>query len=206
VSNPVPPPGQGQPGFPPPGQGQGGQPGFPPPGQPGQPGFPPPGQGQPGQGQPGQGGFPPPGQPGQAGFPPPGQPGFQPAAQFPGAEQPKKGGFPKILLRIVGLIVVAAVIFFAKSYFTGDKAKAAKVGDCIEAPQDVKANETKQNVDAKVVDCTSKDAKYSVIGRVEGISDVNTKACDQYVKEGEEYFVYASSAGKGYVLCLKTKA
>jgi hypothetical protein len=225
VSNPVPPPGGGY--QPPPGQGEAGYP--PPAGQPGQPGQPfqqgqpyqgqPGQQGQPYQGQPGQPyqGQPYPGQPGQPGQgqPYPGQPGYPPPAdgqQPPPAwgevptEKKKKGGFGKIALRIVAALVVVVIIFIVKATVFGDKAKDAKAGDCIASDKAVKANDTTKT-GAKVVDCSSSDAKFTVVARVDGETDVNSKSCDKYFKENEEFYVFSSSDGStGYLLCLKPKA
>jgi len=184
VSNPVPPPGGAYP--PPPAQGQ---PGFPP--APGQPGP---------QGQ----AFPP--APGQ-----PGQPGAEPAqfSQFP-TEAPKKSGKAR-LLSILGVIVVviigAAIKFGIGSALNQDKAKEAKVGDCVAAQGKVPTEEGKTSeAEAKVVDCTSKDAAYTVVGRVNGETDTNSKSCDQYfTDEKADYFVYSSTTGDGYLLCLQAK-
>jgi hypothetical protein len=233
VSNPFPPPAdQGQAGFPPaqpgqpyqgqpgqPGQPYQGQPGQPYQGQPGQPGQPYPGQpGQPYQGQPGQ---PYQGQPYQQGQPgqpyqqgPDGQPAFPAYPGQPGQEAPqfsafptekKKGTFGKTALRIGGAILVLIIVFVAKNAIFGDKAKEAKAGDCIASDKDVSKDGTTKT-GAKVVDCTSSDAKFSVVARVDGETDVQSKSCDKFFKETDEYYVYSSDAGKGYLLCLKPKA
>ena len=163
-----------------------------------------------------EGGFPPPanqgfgsapaGQPGQ---PYPGQPqqGFGDApAAFP-AEQPTKKSsvIGKLLLRFGLAIVVVIVGIVVKEAFFGDKAKDAAVGDCIAASKDVKANE-ETDAEAKVVDCGSSDAAFSVVGRVNGETDTNSKSCDKYFKENEEFFIYSSEASGGYLLCLKPKS
>jgi hypothetical protein len=212
VSNPVPPPGGAYP--PPPGQGPAGYP--PPAGQPGQPapGYPPyPGQpghaGQSGQPAPG---YPPyagqPGQPGQAPYPDqPGQPGQDPQAfgAFP-AEEKKKGGFRRLALRIGGLILILVIGLVVRDAFFGDKAKDAKAGDCIASDKDVSKDETTKT-GAKVVDCSSSEAKFTVVAKVDGETDVNSKSCDKFFKANEEFYVYSSANGsKGYLLCLKPKA
>jgi hypothetical protein len=205
VSNPVapPPPPAGE-GFPPPAnQGFGGAPAA------GQPyGAPPvPGQPLPGQPVPGQ---PVPGQP-EPGQPVPGQPygdqaqqGFGGPAAVP-AEPKKKGGAGKIIGRIALALVILVVVFVGRTFVFGDKAKDAAVGDCIASSADVKVDE-ETDADAKVVDCASGDAAYTVVGRVEGESDVKSKSCEKFFKENEEYFVYASGTGSGYLLCLRPKA
>ena len=196
MSNPVPPPGgtnppvpnQGGAGFPPPGQPTPGEPfpgqavpGQPAPGQP-FPGQPFPGQAVPGQPFPGQS-FPGQPFPGQAGPgfppPPPGQEGF---GQFP-AEPKKKSGKGRligILGAIVVVLVVVALRFGLSSVLNKDKAEEAKVGDCVAAQGDVPTQEGKTtSADAEVVDCGSTKAKYSVVGRVEGETDTNSKSCDK---------------------------
>jgi hypothetical protein len=165
-----------------------------------------------------QGGFPPPanqgfgaapdGQPQQGpGAAPYGQPqqGFGDApAAFP-AEPKKKSGAGRIVLRIGLILVVAAVGAIVKFVIFGDKAQDAKVGDCIAASKDVKANE-ETDAEAKVVDCTSTDAAFTVVGRVNGETDTNSKSCDKYFKDDEEFFIYSSEASGGYLLCLKPKS
>lgn len=212
MSNPVaPPPPPNQGGFPPPAnQGFGAAPT----GQPTQPGQPFPGQpGQPYQGQPGQ---PYQGQPGQS-FPgqptPPGQP-LPPQQGFGDAPPPftpppatKKRGIGSLFLRIGAGIIAIIVVFVIKDAFFGDKAKDAAVGDCVAASKEVKADK-ETDAAAKVVDCSSKDAAYTVVGRVNGQSDVNSKSCDTYfTKEDGKYFVYASDTDTGgkYLLCLEGK-
>jgi hypothetical protein len=154
-------------------------------------------------------GYPPPNTGGQ--FPPPnaGAPGFPPAP-FPGTPEGKpKGKFAKKALSIVGtiviVIVIAAIKFGIGSALSEDPTKDAKAGDCLGVSQEVK--ETTTEVDAKVVECSSSDAKYTVLGRVEGIKDENSPACndtfDKGLKEGEKGAVIASSEGKGYLLCVK---
>jgi hypothetical protein len=161
-----------------------------------------------------EGGFPPPANQGfgeapagQPGFPPPGPPqqGFGDApAAFP-AEPKKKSAAGKIILRIVLVLVVIIIGTVVKQTVFGDKAKDAAVGDCIAASKDVKANE-QTNADAKVVDCGSSEAAFSVVGRINGETDTNSTSCDKYFKEGEQFFVYSSPSGGGYLLCLKPKS
>jgi hypothetical protein len=198
VSNPVapPPPSAGD-GFPPPAnEGFGSAP------APGQPyGAPPvPGQPAPGQPAPGQ---PAPGQP-QQGFGDQPQQGFGGPDAFP-AEPKKKNAIGKIALRILGAIVAFVIVLVVKDAFFGDKAKNAAVGDCVASSEDVKADEETE-ANAKVVDCGSADAAFTVVGRVEGESDTKSKSCEKFFKENEEYYVYGSTAGKGYLLCLRPKA
>ncbi|GIF12424.1 LppU/SCO3897 family protein [Actinoplanes teichomyceticus] len=187
MSNPVEPP-HGAQNVPPADGGQA----FPPPNA-GAPGFPPPNAGAPG--------FPPPGAPGAAGFPPP--PGAP--AGFPAPAPAKKSGGKKAL-SIVGAIVAALVIFGLKfglaSALSSDPTKDAKVNDCISVSEDLsdKAKET----EAEIVDCGKSDAKFVVVGRVDGTDDVNSTACDQYFKETDkDPAVLTSSGDDKYLLCVK---
>ncbi|GIF43342.1 LppU/SCO3897 family protein [Actinoplanes xinjiangensis] len=192
-----PPPNAGPQGYPPPNAG--GQ--FPPP-YAGAPGFPPP--------HAGAQGFPPPNA-GAPGFPPPnsGAPGFPPPAPFPGTEGKPKSKTGRKILGVVGAVVVGVIFVVIKvgigDALSEDPTKDAKAGDCLGISQEVK--ETTTEVDAKIVDCTASDAKYTVLGRVEGIKDENSPACDDIIntglKEGEEGAVIASQEDKGYLLCLK---
>jgi len=180
VSNPVapPPPSAGD-GFPPPAnQGFGSAP------TPGQPYGAPPVDGQP-AGDPAQQGF-----GGPAAFPP---------------EPKKKSAVGRVILRIVGAIVVGIIIFVVKDQFLGDKAKDAAVGDCVASSKDVKVDE-ETDARAEVVDCASADAAFTVVGRVDGETDTKSKSCEKFFKENEEYYVYGSDAGGGYLLCLRPKA
>ncbi|MEV4404962.1 hypothetical protein AB0J66_22500, partial [Actinoplanes sp. NPDC049598] len=159
-----------------------------------------------GQGQPGY----PPAGPGQPGYPAVGdQPGAYPPP--PGGEAPpkKKGGAGKVVLRIVGAVVVGLIIIGLKvgigSALFGDKAKDAKAGDCIAAGKEVKDEGTTET-DADVVDCGSSEAKFTVVSRIDGESSPDSKSCDKFFKEGEEFYVFGSSSGKGYLLCLRPKA
>ncbi|MFC7531454.1 hypothetical protein [Actinoplanes sp. GCM10030250] len=209
-------PQQGQPqqGYPQ-GQPQQGQPqGYPQQGQ--QQGYPQPGYPQQGDAQQGYqqaGGFPPPNA-GGPGFPPPnaGAPGFPPpntGGDFQAPVQPeapkKKSWVKKALSIVITIVVVVLVKTFLGSLLSSDPTKDAKAGDCIAVKSEMK--DTASEVDAEVTECSSADAKYTVLGRVDGEKNVNSTACDAVfnakLKEGEEGFVIASVDGKGYLLCLK---
>jgi len=191
VSNPVapPPPSSGD-GFPPPanqGFGNAPTPGQPYGAQPGQPYGAQPGDGQP-YGAPPAGGD-------------PAQQGFGSPAAFP-PEPKKKSVVGRTILRVVGAIVVFVVILVVKDQFFGDKAKNAAVGDCIASSEEVKTDEETE-AQAKVVECGSKDAAFTVVGRVEGESSTSSKSCDKFFKENEQFAIYGSKAGGGYILCLR---
>jgi hypothetical protein len=156
------------------------------------------------------GGYPPPAnqgfggpaqpQQGQPGFPPGDQQGFGAAP----AQPKKKGGIGKKLLPILLVVLLAIGAFVVKTVFLGDKAKDAVVGDCIATPKDVAVGEEAETA-AEVVKCDSAKADYTVVGRVNGETSTDSKSCDQFFKEGEDYVVLASQAGGGYLLCLRPK-
>ncbi|MFG1868914.1 LppU/SCO3897 family protein [Micromonospora arborensis] len=143
--------------------------------------------------------------------------GSQPAEAQPAeAQEPKK---PKKALKIAGAVLVFAVVAGLKfgvasaigNYFNKDETAAAKAGDCIAELPEVTGTEQEKVDGAKVVECTSTDAAYSVVGRVNDQSEAQANAdttCEQYFKEGEQGYIYSSiEPGKtGYVLCLTKKA
>lgn len=184
MSNPVAPP-PADDGYPPPNDGFGGAP------APGHPYGVPPAAGQPY-------GAPPP-QP--YGAPPaPGQP-----YGAPPVEPRKKSLAGKLLLRILASVVVIVVILVVRTFVFGDKATDAAVGDCIASSADVRVDEETE-ADAKVVDCSSSEAAFTVVGRVEGESDIKSKSCEKFFQENEEYYVYGSVANGGYLLCLTPRS
>ncbi|MET7666591.1 LppU/SCO3897 family protein [Micromonospora luteifusca] len=144
----------------------------------------------------------------------------QPAAETPQAAEPKaeKSGAKKAL-GIVGAILAVVVIAGLKfgvasaigNYFNKDETAAAKAGDCIAELPEVTGTEQETVDGAKVVECTSTDAAYSVVGRVNDQNEAQANAdttCEQFFKEGEQGYIYSSiEPGKtGYVLCLTKKA
>jgi hypothetical protein len=142
----------------------------------------------------------------------------QPATAPPPADVPvppqQKGGAGKKIAGIGGGIVVAVIAAIVLAVLRGvlggdDETAEAKQGDCIaDLPQVREGQEVEAN-DAKVVECASADAKYSVVGRVDGVtaeqaSGENSTVCNPYIDAGAETIYYAIPAGgKGYVLCLK---
>jgi hypothetical protein len=110
----------------------------------------------------------------------------------------KKNTVRKIVLRIVLALVVGIAAIAVKSFLFGDEARKAEVGNCVAAGQQA------DGAEAKVVECGTAEAAYTVVGRVSGVSDINSKKCDQFFKEGEEFAVYGSNgAGGQFLLCLR---
>ncbi|MEV4118246.1 hypothetical protein [Micromonospora sp. NPDC049645] len=141
----------------------------------------------------------------------------QPAEQQPAEPKADKSGAKKalgIIGAILAVVVVAGLKFGVASaignYFNKDETAAAKTGDCIAELPEVTGTEQEEVDGAKVVACTSADAAYNVVGRMDGQSEAQAKAdttCTQFFKEGEEGYIFSSiKPGKtGYVLCLTKK-
>jgi hypothetical protein len=109
---------------------------------------------------------------------------------------------------LVALVVLALVVVGVARFALlgdGDRAQDAKTGDCIASDEEVAAGgNTKTG--AKIVDCGSPDARFTVVARVNGETDVESKSCDNLFKPDEHFYRYASDAGGGYLLCLRPKA
>lgn len=142
----------------------------------------------------------------------------QPTAPQPVEPEAKKSGAKKalgIVGAILAIVVVAGLKFGVASaignYFNKDETAAAKAGDCIAELPEITGTEQEKVDGAKVVECTSTDAAYNVVGRVNDQTEAQAQAdtaCNQYFKEGEEGYIFSSiEPGKtGYVLCLTKKA
>ena len=102
---------------------------------------------------------------------------------------------------VVVVLVGASVLTLLRG---GDEAKGAAVGDCLATSVTVRVDED-ADADAKVVGCDSAYAAYTVVGRLDGQSDPRSTACETYFQANEEYFVYTSTAGDGYLLCLSRR-
>ncbi|MEW2144030.1 hypothetical protein AB0869_14570 [Micromonospora vinacea] len=142
----------------------------------------------------------------------------QTAEALPAAEPKAEKSGGKKALGIIGAILAVVVIAGLKfgvasaigNYFNKDETADAKTGDCIAELPEVTGTEQEEVDGAKVVECTSTDAAYNVVGRVDGQSEAQAKAdttCTQFFKEGQEGYIFSSiEPGKtGYVLCLTKK-
>jgi hypothetical protein len=116
----------------------------------------------------------------------------------------KKRTVGQTVLRIGIAVVVLIVGLVVRDAFFGDKAKDAAAGDCVASSKKVSGTDSTE-AEAKVVDCGSADAAFTVVGRVDGVTDTNSTACDKYFKENEQFYVYSSTASGGYLLCLRPK-
>ncbi|WP_433652712.1 LppU/SCO3897 family protein [Micromonospora zamorensis] len=131
----------------------------------------------------------------------------------------KKSGGGKKALGIVGAILAIVVIAGLKfglasaigGFFNKDETADAKAGDCIGQLPEITGTKQEKVDGAKVVECTSTDAAYTVVGRVNDQSEAQAKAgtaCDSFLQNDEEGYIFSSiEPGKsGYVLCLTKKA
>ncbi|HEX6681785.1 MAG TPA: hypothetical protein VF062_03280 [Candidatus Limnocylindrales bacterium] len=123
----------------------------------------------------------------------------------PAEPEKKGGGARRIVLSILGVIVALAVYGVIRygisglvDLVTGDTS-TAKVGDCITETQD--AN------DMKVVDCTTPEAAFKVVGVVDDKTQAEAEAsCTTFATAESYLFRYEGNltdATKGKVLCLE---
>ncbi|MFI6759137.1 hypothetical protein ACIBF5_08345 [Micromonospora sp. NPDC050417] len=131
------------------------------------------------------------------------------AAPVPAPPPQKKSPVKKIVSVLVAIVVAVAVKFGLGTVLGGeDKTAEAKVGDCLAALPELGEGEEKAAPNAKIVDCTSTEAVYNVVARVENQTErqaSESTECEQYVAEGEEYAMFTAipTGGTGYLLCLK---
>ncbi|MFY1619384.1 LppU/SCO3897 family protein [Micromonospora sp. WMMD736] len=143
----------------------------------------------------------------------------QPAAETPPPAEPEGKSGAKKALGIIGAIVIFLVIAGLKfglgtaigNFVNKDETADAKAGDCIAELPEIKGDKEEKVDGAKVVECTSTDAAYNVVGRIDGQTETQAKSettCNEFFKEGQEGYVFYSieSGKKGYVLCLTKKA
>ncbi|MEU4550901.1 hypothetical protein EV382_6006 [Micromonospora violae] len=144
--------------------------------------------------------------------------GPQPTVESSSAEPKAEKSGGRKALGVVGAILAVVVIAGLKfgvasaigNYFNKDETADAKAGDCIAELPEVSGAEQEEVDGAKVVECTSTEAAFNVVGRVDGQSEAQAKAdttCTQFFKEDEEGYIFSSiEPGKtGYVLCLTKK-
>ncbi|GAB3824881.1 LppU/SCO3897 family protein [Kribbella italica] len=98
---------------------------------------------------------------------------------------------PEILGVLLPILVIAAIVI---GNLTTTTSSEAKVGDCVQNAG------TASDPDVKVVDCSSADAEYEVLGRV---SSSVSSTCDLYQDATVTYTEKRGSSG--YTLCLGPK-
>jgi hypothetical protein len=137
------------------------------------------------------------------------------------AEQPepaRRSAAGRVLMVTAALVavgVVAALKFglgaTVANALAPDGTAKAKAGDCLAELPDVAQGESKDARGAEVVTCTSTEAVYTVVGRVNGQTEEEARtgrSCEQFLQpEQEGYFFYNIKPGStGYLLCLTRRA
>ncbi|WP_127499648.1 LppU/SCO3897 family protein [Actinoplanes solisilvae] len=146
-----------------------------------------------------------------AGDPTPGPDGTQPLVTAapdsapPAPEQPRKRGAGKMIGGVLLVIVMAVAGVALSRVIFNDNAGDAKAGDCISAKSKVK-DEGTTKTGARVVDCGSGDAQFTVVARVDGETSLQSPACEKFFQPEEKFYVMASQDGQGYLLCMRPKA
>ncbi|MFI5492732.1 hypothetical protein [Actinoplanes sp. NPDC051859] len=102
-----------------------------------------------------------------------------------------------------GVVALVTCAIVGSLLVTGDGAEEAVVGDCLATAADARPGETEDQPEATVVGCAEPAAAFTVVGRVEAESDAQSRACERFFAADEEYFLYTSTAGQGYLLCLR---
>ncbi|WP_210585448.1 hypothetical protein [Streptomyces sp. GESEQ-35] len=147
---------------------------------------------------------------GQAPYPPqgsypqqPGQPGFpqQGAAPYPPVppEQPRRRASFKLIRNIViAVAIIGAVI--GSIIASQDDAKTAAVGDCMH-----RGSTNNNEPDLEVVECSSSDAQYVVLAKIEGSYTTDAAASTQCEAKTKDFqYVYTESGDSSdFLLCLK---
>lgn len=148
-----------------------------------------------------------------AGMPPP-----PPGAERPPTSRSRRGPIAAILVAIGALMllcVIGGVILVVRGGgpdFSGaagsddsgrDTVVGAAVGECL-AGDSVDNVQQAQNADLRVVDCTEADARYTVVGRIDGRTQeqVDDEVCQPY-DQAELTYWDGRSGESGTVLCLE---
>ncbi|WDZ86879.1 LppU/SCO3897 family protein [Micromonospora cathayae] len=133
-------------------------------------------------------------------------------------EQPDgRGGWHPLLrvlvtLGVVAVLVGALVVVGLRYDVAGrllnpDRAAGARIGDCLAALPDVADGGERRSAEARTVSCSSSEAAYDVVGRVDGQTEAQVREgrqCEPFVVAGGTYYTYSSipDGGTGYLLCL----
>jgi len=126
--------------------------------------------------------------------PPPHQTiGTAPDPVAPPAPAKKKGGVLRIVIGVVVLLVALGAFYF----FNRNDATKAKTGDCLAGTS---TTELKAE-NLKIVDCTSADATFKVVQRVD--DKLSTESDASCTDPATLYVFWSGKQGeKGTVLCL----
>ncbi|WP_433688211.1 LppU/SCO3897 family protein [Micromonospora carbonacea] len=135
-----------------------------------------------------------------------------------GQAEPRRSVVRKVVGVVAALLavgVVAALKFglggAVAAALDEDATAKAKTGDCLAELPDVAEGERKDARGAEVVACTSTEAVYTVVGRLDGQTEAQARtgeACEPFLQPGQAgYFFYNIKPGStGYLLCLTRKA
>ncbi|MGY3516631.1 LppU/SCO3897 family protein [Micromonospora sp. PTRAS2] len=135
-----------------------------------------------------------------------------------GPSEPRRSVARKVVGVVAALLavgVVAALKFglggAVAAALDEDATAKAKAGDCLAELPDVAEGERKDARGAEVVACTSTEAVYTVVGRLDGQTEAQARtgeACEPFLQPGQAgYFFYNIKPGStGYLLCLTRKA
>ncbi|MBC2902906.1 LppU/SCO3897 family protein [Streptomyces cupreus] len=132
--------------------------------------------------------------PQQPGFP---QQGAAPYAPVPPEQPRRKLSFKTIKNIVIGVAVVSVIVggYIASQ----DDAAAAAVGDCMH-----RGSTDDNNPDLEVVECSSSDAQYEVLAKIEGSFSGLTAETQCEAKAKDFQYVYTESGdGSDFLLCLK---
>ncbi|MGV9449767.1 LppU/SCO3897 family protein [Streptomyces sp. NPDC003635] len=132
--------------------------------------------------------------PQQPGFP---QQGAAPYAPVPPEQPRRKLSFKTIKNIVIGVAVVSVVVggFIASR----DDANTAAVGDCMH-----RGSTDDNNPDLEVVECSSSEAEYEVLAKIEGSFSGLTAETQCESKAKDFQYVYTESGdGSDFLLCLK---
>ena len=136
---------------------------------------------------------------------PPGAPYEAPGEPVP----PKKSKTGKILGIVGGILALLLILCLVGVFFIMRNADSdlagAKVDQCL-AGDEIKDTATQPNL--KVVDCGASDARYKIVGKLDGktMAEANDDTlCQPYVDKGAEASYWqeqSRGAGKGPLFCL----
>lgn len=109
---------------------------------------------------------------------------------------------------LVGALVVLGLRYdVAGRLLVPDRTATARVGDCLARLPDVAEGGQQRAATARIVGCSSPEAAYDVVGRLDGQTAEqahDSRRCEPFVTAGGTYFTYSSlpEDGTGYLLCL----
>ncbi|MEV5821496.1 hypothetical protein ABUL04_24445 [Micromonospora harpali] len=159
------------------------------------------------------------GQPGGSKDEPGGSAAEQKAGQDEGGQAEPRRSVARKVVGVVAALLAVGVVAALKFGLGGAVAAAldedatakAKAGDCLAELPDVAEGERKDARGAEVVACTSTEAVYTVVGRLDGQTEAQARtgeACEPFLQPGQAgYFFYNIKPGStGYLLCLTRKA